>query len=251
MTKENLYHYTLQQADNCLILGQQLSEWCGHGPVLEQDIALTNIALDLIGQARLFYQYAAEIQGEGKTEDELVAFRDAWAYRNVLLVEQPNGDFGKTILRQFLFDTFSYFFYEALIKSSDKRLSAIAEKSLKEAQYHIKWSGDWVLRLGDGTQESHTRMQAALDDLWPYRQELIMPSQVDNIGVEEGYAATLDSIKKKRDQKIQEIVTEATLQLPDNDHQHTGGKEGRHSEYLGYLLADLQFLQRAYPGNDW
>ena len=165
MPDQNKFDYILQQADNCLILGQRLAEWCGHGPILEQDIALTNISLDLIGQARLFYQYAAEIQGEEKTEDDLAYLRDTWGFKNVLLVEQPNGDFGFTIMRQFLYDTFSCYFYEALMSSSDERLASIAAKSHKETLYHMKWSADWVIRLGDGTVESHNRVQQALNEL--------------------------------------------------------------------------------------
>ena len=180
MKDQNLYNYTLQQADNCLILGQRLAEWCGHGPVLEQDIAMTNIALDLIGQSRMLYQYAAEIQGEGKTEDDIAYLRDAWGYRNALLVEQPNGDFAQTILRQFLFDTYSCYFYEALMDSKDENLAAIAAKSHKEALYHIKWSGDWVIRLGDGTDESHQRMQNAINELWSYSGELTTPTKTEN-----------------------------------------------------------------------
>ena len=251
MKDKNLFYYTLQQADNCLILGQRLSEWCGYGPVLEQDIAVTNIALDLIGQSRMLYQYAAEIQGEGKSEDELVAFRDAWDYRNVLLVEHENGDFAKTILRQFFFDSFTCYFYEGLMNSSDERLRAIAEKSHKEALYHIKWSGDWVIRLGDGTEESHQRIQNALEDLWGYSGELTTTTDVEEQAIKEGYGVDLEWIKDKRDQKIQEVLNEATLEIPENNYQHLGGKEGTHTEHLGYILADLQFLQRAYPGNEW
>lgn len=251
VTQSTKLPYILQQADNCLILGQRLSEWCGHGPILEQDIALTNIALDLIGQSRMFYQYAAEVQGEGKTEDDLVAFRDAWDYRNVLLVEQPNGDFAKTILRQFLFDTFNCFFYEELTRSNDDRLRAIAEKSHKETLYHIKWSGDWVIRLGDGTEESKKRMQEAIDDLWSYSKETTTPSGADEYALTQGFGTDLVKIKNKQDQRVHEVFHEATLEIPENVYQHLGGKEGRHTEHLGYLLADLQFLQRAYPGNEW
>ena len=248
---ENLFHYTLQHADNCLILGQRLAEWCGHGPVLEQDIALTNIALDLIGQSRMLYQYAAEVQGEGKSEDDLAHLRDAWDYRNVLLVEQPNGDFAQTILRQFLFDTYSSLFYEALMKSSDEQLAAIAAKSYKEASYHVKWSGDWVIRLGDGTEESHQRMCKAIDNLWSYAHELTEPNQVEMQARKDGYGTDLAMIKAQRDAKIKEVMAEATLEVPEDSFPHGGGKDGRHTEHLGYILSDLQFLQRAYPGLDW
>lgn len=248
---QNLFNYTLQHADNCLILGQRLAEWCGHGPILEQDIAMTNISLDLIGQARMLYQYSAEVQGEGKSEDELVAFRDAWDYRNVLLVEQPNGDFAQTILRQFFFDTYNCFFYEALMKSNDESLAAIAAKSHKETLYHIKWSGDWVIRLGDGTEESNQRINAALEELWGYVGELTDPNPTELTAIEEGFGVDLSKIKTKREAKIKEVFDEATLNIPTNTYHHKGGKDGKHTEHLGYILSDLQFLQRAYPGNEW
>lgn len=247
----HLYDYTLQQADNCLILGQRLGEWCGHGPVLEQDIAMTNISLDLIGQARMLYQYAAEIQGEGKSEDDLAYLRDAWDFKNVLLVEQPIGDFAKTILRQFLFDSYNCYFYEALKNSQDERLAAIAAKSHKETLYHLQWSADWVLRLGDGTEESHERIQSALDELWSYAEEVVLPSEADHNAVENGFGVNLEILKSKRDAKINEVMEQATLKIPESTYSHSGGKEGKHTEYLGFILADLQFLQRAYPGNEW
>ncbi len=251
MKDQNLYNYVLQHADNCLILGQRLAEWCGHGPILEQDIAMTNISLDLIGQCRMWYQYAAEIQGEGKSEDEIVAFRDAWDYRNVLLVEQPNGDFAQTIFRQFLYDTFSVHFYEMLMDSNDEQLAAIAAKSHKEALYHVKWSGDWVIRLGDGTEESHNRMKEAIDQLWSYSGELTKPNKTESKALEEGFGVDLSILKEKRDAKIREVMVEATLEIPESTYTHEGGKDGTHTEHLGYILADLQFLQRAYPGLEW
>lgn len=248
---ENLYNYILQQADNCLILGQRLAEWCGHGPVLEQDIAMTNIALDLIGQSRMLYQYAAEVQGEGKSEDDVAYLRDAWGYRNTLLVEQPNGDFAQTILRQFLFDSYNCYFYEALMDSKDETLAAIAAKSHKEALYHLKWSGDWVIRLGDGTDESHQRMQNAINELWQYSGELTTEIETETMAHKEGYGVDVAAIKEKRDAKISEVINESTLTLPEGTYSQQGGKEGRHTEHLGYILADLQFLQRAYPGLEW
>ncbi len=247
----NKFNYILQQADNCLILGQRLGEWCGHGPILEQDIAMTNISLDLIGQARLFYQYAAELQDEGKTEDDLAYLRDAWDFRNVKLVEQPNGDFAQTIIRQFLYDTFSCYYYEALKESNDERLASIAAKSHKETLYHVKWSGDWVLRLGDGTSESHERAQSALDLLRPYADELVIPSEADQKAAEEGYGPDLGKIAELRSEKLNAVLSESTLNVPESGFTHSGGKDGRHTEHLGYILADLQFLQRAYPGNKW
>ncbi|WP_462252283.1 1,2-phenylacetyl-CoA epoxidase subunit PaaC [Ekhidna sp.] len=251
MKDQNLYNYVLQHADNCLILGQRLGEWCGHGPILEQDIAMTNISLDLIGQARMWYQYAAEIQDEGKSEDDIAYLRDAWGYRNVLLLEQPNGDFAKTIFRQFLFDSYSCFFYEALMQSSDERLAAIAAKSHKEALYHIKWSSDWVIRLGDGTEESRSRITSAIDELWSYSGELTKPNETETEALKAGYGIDLNALKEHRDAKIAEVLMEATLDVPESTYAHEGGKDGRHSEHLGYILADLQFLQRTYPGLEW
>ena len=245
------FKYILQQADNCLILGQRLAEWCGHGPILEQDIAMTNISLDLIGQARMLYQYAAEVQGENKTEDDLAYLRDSWDYKNVLLVEQPNGDFAKTILRQFFFDTYNILFYEGLMNSNDERLRAIAEKSHKEELYHVKWSSDWVVRLGDGTEESNTRINKALSELWPYVGELTTSNEIEISALENGFGVDLEKIKVKRDQKIVTVLEEATLEVPKDGFSHQGGKEGRHTEHLGYILSDLQYLQRAYPGNEW
>ncbi len=251
VNKSTKFDYVLQQADNSLVLGQRLAEWCGHGPVLEQDIAMTNISLDLIGQARLLYQYAAELQEEGKSEDDLAYLRDAWDFKNVLLVEQPNGDFAQTILRQFLYDTFSSLFYESLMQSSDERLRSIAAKSHKESLYHVKWSADWVLRLGDGTEESHQKMQDAVNALWNYKDEIVTPSDTDQKAFENNWGVDLNEIKTRRDDHIHGILKEATLEIPESGYSHTGGKEGRHSEHLGYILADLQFLQRAYPGLDW
>ena len=251
MMDENLFKYALQHADNCLILGQRLAEWCGQGPVLEQDIALTNISLDQIGQARMWYQYAAEIQGEGKSEDDLAYIRDTWDYRNVLLVEQPNGDFAQTIFRQFLFDSYSCFFYEALKESRDRHLQAIAAKAHKEALYHVKWSGDWVIRLGDSTEESRRRIENAIETLWPYGGELTKTNAVEEIALEAGYGVDLSSVKEKRDTRIHKVLTEATLKIPTESYAHEGGKDGKHTEHLGYILADLQFLQRAYPGLEW
>ncbi len=249
--RENLFKYTLQQADNCLILGQRLAEWCGHGPVLEQDIALTNISLDLIGQARMFYQYAAEVEGEGKTEDNLAYLRDERAFRNVLLVEQPNGDFAQTILKQFFFDSYNCYFYEELANSSDAQLAAIAAKSHKESLYHLKWSSDWAIRLGDGTEESRERMKKALIELGSYVEELTTPNETELTALKEGYGVDPALIKPRRYQKIRDVLEESTLKMPESAYGHLGGKDGKHTEHFGYILAEMQFLQRAYPGNEW
>jgi ring-1,2-phenylacetyl-CoA epoxidase subunit PaaC len=263
--------YTLQLADNALILGHRISEWCGHGPILEQDIAITNTALDHLGQARSLYQYAAELfnslpQNEKDTaftyfqlapektadEDTLPYLRDAGDYKNVLLVEQANEDWAYTVVRSFYYDTFMVLFYNALTQSNDAKLVAIAEKSLKEAQYHQKWSSEWVIRLGDGTGESHEKVQAAVNDLWVYTGELFIESEADQVAKDGGYGVVLADLVPKWQQQIKAVLEEATLTLPDpNIWMHRGGKTGQHSENLGYILADLQYVQRAYPDMKW
>jgi ring-1,2-phenylacetyl-CoA epoxidase subunit PaaC len=248
---DNLYTYTLRIADDSLILGQRLSEWCGHGPILEEDIALTNIALDLIGQATTLFEYAASVQNEGKTADDLAFLRYEHDYKNALLVEQPNGDFGQTMVRQWLFDTFRVLFYDALQHSSDTQLAAIAEKSLKETKYHCKHSSEWIIRLGDGTDESHTRTQAALDQLWRYSEELFFMDETDQAMIEANVGVDLAALRPLWLERIQEVVREATLTIPTNNWKQQGGRLGKHTEHLGFLLADLQYMQRAYPGMEW
>lgn len=245
------FEYILQLGDNALILSQRLGEWCGHGPVLEQDIALTNIALDLLGQTRMLFSYAAELEGQGRDEDDIAYFRDAHQFRNLLLVEQPNQDWAYTIVRQFFFDTFQYHNYRALLHSRDERLAAIAEKSLKEITYHLRYSSEWVVRLGDGTEISHQKMQAALDDLWPFTGELTTPSAADQAAHAAGIGPDLLSIQPLWQAKVDEILAEATLKKPENLWMQSGGKQGRHTEHLGYILAEMQHLQRTYPGNEW
>ncbi len=247
----NRLNYVLQIADNALILGHRLSEWCGHGPILEQDIALTNFALDFIGQARSLYQYAAEIEGNGKTEDDLAYLRTGTQFKNALLVEQPNGHFGKTIVRQFLFDAYNYAFYKALLNSKDETLAAIAEKSLKEVTYHLRFSSEWVIRLGDGTEESHQKMQESLDLLWTYTGELFEKNETDQAAQEAGIGADLSKVKIFWDGKVTEILKMATLQKPEDGWMQKGGKQGRHSEHLGYILSEMQYMQRTYPGLEW
>ena len=244
--------YALHLADNALILGHRNSEWTGHGPILEQDIALSNIALDLIGQARYLYQYAAKLIGSDTTEDQLAYGRDSWDFRNCLLVEQENGDWGKTVLRQFLFSAWQFYFYGRLLHSQDRELAAIAEKSLKEVTYHLRWSGEWVIRLGDGTKESHARMERALDQLWKFTGELFAPAVYERELAVEGVAVDLHSIRSLWEEKVAEVLGEAQLTAGAVDTwMQTGGKEGRHTEHLGYLLAEMQFLQRTYPGCEW
>lgn len=246
-----LTDYTLRLADTSLILGHRLSEWCGHGPALEQDIALSNIALDLIGQARHYYQYAAELEGNDRTEDDLAYLRDERAYRNVLLVELPNGDFGKTIMRQFLFDAFHVPFLEVLQNSPNEKLAAIAQKSLKEARYHLKWSSEWVIRLGDGTEESHKRVQQSLNDLWAFTGELTTPNATDTLLFDYNIVPDLTAIQPLWQQTVTAVLKEATLIAPTKTWMQKGGKEGIHTEYLGFLLAEMQHLQRTYPNCEW
>ncbi len=251
MRNRDLIDYTLHLADNALIIGHRNSEWCGHGPVLEQDIAISNIALDLIGQARNFYQYAATLSGNGVTEDTLAYLRDAIDFKNVLLVELPNGDWAQTILRQFFFSTYQYFLYQQLQNSKNALLAAIAEKALKEVTYHVRWSSEWVIRLGDGTEESKKRLLHAIDEIWSYTGEMFLAASYELQGVSEDFGVDLSEIQKHWDEKITSVFTEATLPLPGDTWMQSGGKEGRHTEYLGFILADMQFLQRAYPGADW
>lgn len=266
--KQALIDYLIHLADNALILGHRNSEWCGHGPVLEQDIAITNISLDLIGQARNFYQYAATKMNAQKvssgwgvpmaigieraaTEDSLAYLRDNRQFKNCLLVEQPNGDWAKTILRQFLFSSYQYYLYEELQTSKDEQLAAIGEKSLKEVTYHLRWSSEWVIRLGDGTTESHRRMLNAIDELWMHTGELFTVTGYESRVIGEGIGVDVSLLKTKWEEKIKAVFEEATLAYPGNVFMQTGGKEGMHTEHLGYILAELQFMQRAYPGCEW
>lgn len=242
-----LIDYTLHLADNSLILGQRNGEWCGHGPVLEQDIAITNITLDLIGQSRSFYQYAALLKADGSTEDSLAYRRNEREFKNCLLVEQPNGDWAQTILRQFLFSGYQYFLYQYLLENKDETLRAIAEKSLKEVSYHLRWSSEWVIRLGDGTEESHNRMLRAIDELWRYSGEMFIPAPYEKeLGIE------LNGIKEKWQGKVNTVLAEASLNIPGGGiFMQEGGKTGVHTEHLGYILTELQYMQRAYPNSEW
>ncbi|WP_107039875.1 1,2-phenylacetyl-CoA epoxidase subunit PaaC [Brumimicrobium mesophilum] len=252
MTKqEALFEFLLRKADDSLILGHRLSEWCGHGPILEEDIALTNISLDLIGQATELYKYAAEVEGKGRTEDDLAFLRIEREYKNVLLVEQVNGDFGKTIVRQFFFDHFEHLLYEGLMNSKDERISAIATKTIKEIKYHIRHSSEWVIRLGDGTEESHNRVQASVTDLSRYMNELFYQDEVDETLIKEGIIPDVKDFRVEYENNIEKILEEATLSLPEEKWQLSGGRKGVHSEHLGYLLTELQYMQRTYPGMEW
>jgi ring-1,2-phenylacetyl-CoA epoxidase subunit PaaC len=244
MSNDFAIKHLLYLGDNSLILAQRNGEWCGHGPILEQDIAITNISLDLLGQARNFYQHAADLLGGGATEDSLAYLRTEREFVNCLLVEQPNGDWAKTILRQCLFSQYQYLLYQQLSNSSDEQVTAIVEKSLKEVAYHVRWSSEWVIRLGDGTTESHNRIQHGLDELWPYTGEMFEPADFER-GVD------LASVKKSWTEKIQQLFTEATIVAPSKVYMQTGGKQGKHTEHLGFILAEMQYMQRAYPGAEW
>lgn len=246
MSAGPLFEYLVRLGDNCLILSHRLSEWCGHGPVLEEDIALTNVALDLLGQARFWLSYAGEVEGTQRDEDNLAFLRDTREFRNVLLVEQPNGDYAMTTTRQFYFDAWHLHLLNALRNSQDARMAAIAEKALKEITYHLERSTDWVIRLGDGTEESHRRMQVAADELWTYTGELFEMDEVDReVGVD------LEALRPRWMEYVEKTFSEATLQVPTNNWMQRGGKYGLHTEKLGYLLAEMQFLPRAYPGARW
>jgi ring-1,2-phenylacetyl-CoA epoxidase subunit PaaC len=247
---EPLFEYLLRLGDDRLVLGHRLSEWCGHGPVLEEDIALANVALDLIGQATHFLKLAGQVEGKGRDEDALAYLRDAIDYRNVKLVELPNGDFGRTIVRQFLFDASSVLLLEKLQGAAHAEVAGIAAKAYKEARYHVRHSGEWVLRLGDGTEESHRRAQTALDELWPYTGELFAADETDRL-LAGGIAPDQAALKPTWGDLVSDVVRRATLTLPADGYMHSGGRQGRHTEHLGHLLDEMQILARSHPGAKW
>ena len=246
-----LFEWLLRMGDNALILGHRVSEWCGHGPALEEDIALANQALDLIGQCQLWLGLAGEVEGKGRSTDALAYLRDAGAFRNLLLVERPNGDFGHTVMRQFLFDAFHVELLEALKASTEPRVAEIAAKAAKEAAYHLDRSAALVIALGDGTQESHARMAKALKALWAYTGEMFMDDETDAALAASGTVPLPSSLKAGWDGTVGAVLAEAGLAHPGEAWQHKGGKRGTHTEHLGYILAEMQFLQRAYPGATW
>ena len=248
---KNLIQYIYGIADNALILGQRLGELCGHGPSLETDIALTNISLDLFGQVRSYYQYVAKLQGGDATEDTVAFLRIEREYKNVLLVEQPNTDFAYSITKQFLFDIFHLALLEELQNSKDEMLAAIAKKSIKEVLYHTRFSSDWIKRLGDGTEESHNRIQTAINDLWIFTDELFHQTDADKAMVAEGIGVDTTLLKVNYYKKVSEILEEATLQTPTIEFFQKGGKQGIHSEHMGFILTELQFMQRTYPNMTW
>jgi ring-1,2-phenylacetyl-CoA epoxidase subunit PaaC len=247
----NLIQYIFGIADNSLILGQRLGELCGHGPSLETDIAMTNISLDLFGQVRSYYQYAAKLIGGDATEDTIAFLRKERDYRNVLLVEQPNQDFAYSITKQFLFDIFHLALLEELQNSKDATLSAIAKKSIKEVMYHSRFSSDWIRRLGDGTEESHNRIQKAINDLWIFTDELFHQNDFDKTMVSEGIGVDTTLLKSNYYKKIGSILEEAALQTPSIEYYQKGGKQGIHSEHMGYILTELQYMQRTFPNMNW
>lgn len=249
--KEALINYCLRLGDTSLILGQRMAEWCSNGPVLEEDIAMTNLALDLIGQARTMLTYAGELEGKGRTEDDLAYGREEREYYNTLLSERPNGHFGETIARNFLHDAFLYHLYSALRTSKDEMIAAHAAKSLKEVTYHLRHSSEWIVRLGDGTEESHSKVQEALNDIWEYTGDLFEMNEVDNLLINEGIAVDLNGVKKDWDATVNQVLSRATLERPNDDYMHSGRLEAVHSEYLGHLIAEMQFLHRAYPDAKW
>lgn len=248
---DDLFRYVLRLGDLSLVLGQRLGEWVGHAPALEEDLGLANIALDLIGQARLLLGYAGEIEGRGREEDEIAFLREQGEYFNPTLAEQPNGDFGQTVVRQVLIDAFQSELYERLTSSADERLAAVAAKAIKETRYHLRYSGGWLVRLGDGTEESHTRVHSALERLWPYTAELFAEDDVDRAMADRGVAPRLAEMRKGWMTRIDDLLAEATLERPRDRPYSWFGKHGQHSEHLGYMLAEMQYLQRTYPGARW
>lgn len=250
--KEALYNYCLKLGDSSLIMGHRLSEWTGHGPVLEQDIALTNTALDHLGQARMLLTYAGELSGEHKSEDDLAYWRDPMEFRNALLTELPNGDFAQTILKMFLFDSFQIALHEALSESADEQLRAIALKSLKETRYHIRFSRDWMLRLGDGTEESHRRMLNALENVWMYFGDLFAESTGEATLVKAEVVPDMNSLRAEIEEQIAATFKTATLPAPNfKDVMQQGSQSGAHTEYLSYILSEMQSVTRAHPGATW
>lgn len=246
-----LFLYTLRLADDALILGHRLGEWCSKAPILEEDLALTNIALDMIGRAEAILRYAAEVEGKGHTEDDLAYKRPERKFYNHLLVEQENGDFAHTIARQLFISTFEYHLYTALLKSSDENIAGISAKAIKEIKYHKKHASDWCIRLGDGTDESKVRMQTALNDLWMYTGELFETDEINEWLHEGGIAADLSKLEGPWKTDIVDVLGQAKLTVPTSGYMQTGSRKGVHTEKLGYILAEMQYLQRAYPDAKW
>ena len=243
--------YTLRRADDALILGHRLSEWCGHAPMMEEDMAMANMGLDLLGQARELYSYAAKVEGKDNDEDKLAYLRDVRQYRNLLLLEQPNGDFARTMTRQFFYAAFSDLYWRAMMNSRDATLAAVAAKSEKESAYHLRHSSEWMVRLGDGTDESHRRAQMAVDDLWAFTGEMFAVDDSERGLIDAGIAVDPETLRATWLETVSRVLDEATLARPQNDWMQQGGRDGRHSEHLGHLLSELQSMQRAFPGATW
>lgn len=249
--QEALINYSLRLGDTSLILGQRMSEWCSNGPILEEDIAMTNLSLDLIGQARTMLAYAGKLENKGRSEDDLAYRRTEREFYNTLLSERPNGNFGDTVVRNFLHSAFSFYLYKALSTSSDEMIAAHAAKSIKEVTYHLRHSSEWLVRLGAGTEESHEKVQDALNDLWEYTGDLFEMNEVDELLIKEGIATDLNEIKKEWLKAIQPVIERATLTQPEDAYMHSGRLNAVHSEYLGHLIAEMQFLPRAFPEANW
>jgi ring-1,2-phenylacetyl-CoA epoxidase subunit PaaC len=243
--------YVLRRADDALILGHRLSEWCGHAPMMEEDMAMANMGLDLLGQARELYSYAAKVEGKDNDEDKLAYLRDVRQYRNLLLLEQPNGDFARTMTRQFFYAAFSDLYWRAMMNSRDATLAAVAAKSEKESAYHLRHSSEWMVRLGDGTDESHRRAQTAVDDLWAFTGEMFAVDDSERGLIDAGIAVDPETLRATWLETVSRVLDEATLARPQNDWMQQGGRDGRHSEHLGHLLSELQSMQRAFPGATW
>lgn len=249
--QEALFKYTLILGDTSLILAQRLSEWTGHGPFLEEDLALTNIALDTLGHANVLLEYAAKVENKGRDQDKLAFFRSGREFFNVKLVELPNGNYADTMMRQVFMDAFRYHYFKALCESKDETLSALANKAVKEISYHYRHSSWWIKRFGDGTEESHTKAQNALDNLWRFTGELFIPDESEKIMEEEKIAPSLEKVQYLWNEEIQALMKEANLKIPENAFMQTGGKQGVHTEYLDYILAEMQSLPRMYPEAKW
>ncbi|MEP7383952.1 MAG: 1,2-phenylacetyl-CoA epoxidase subunit PaaC [Gemmatimonadota bacterium] len=250
-TRGDLFEYLLRLGDDRLILGHRVSEWCGHGPILEEDIALANIALDLVGQANLLLQLAGEVEDRGRDQDALAYLRDSVGFRNVLLVETPNGDFGDTIVRQFLFSLHALLVLDQLQRSTHEALAGIAAKAVKETRYHVRHCGEWIVKLGDGTEESHDRVQRSLDRAWRYTGELFECDEIDARLVAQGIAVDPSVARESWDAQLCEVLALATLSAPTETHMQSGGRRGRHTEHLGHLLAEMQIVARSHPGAQW
>jgi ring-1,2-phenylacetyl-CoA epoxidase subunit PaaC len=251
MSDASLFSYLVRLGDDRLVLGHRLSEWCGHGPILEEDIALANVALDLIGEATLLLKLAGQLEGKGRNEDALAYFRDAIDYRNALLVELPVGDFAFTIVRQFLFSVFSLLQTEVLQHSTNADLAGIAAKAVKEARYHVRHSAQWVVTLGDGTDESHSRVQRAVDELWRYTGELFMADAIDRDAAALGVGVDPSTLAEPWRVQVEDVLHRATLTIPSVTYMQRGGRDGRHTEHLGHMLAEMQIVARSHPGATW